>query len=124
MLLGVLTGSADVIQAQRVRSRLRAEFAEVFSMVDCLALPCQAGVAPRVEDVGPLDTLFRHVVPEFHGPFNLTGLPTLAVPCGFSPDRLPIALQLVGKPFDEATILRAGFAYQESTDWHHQHPQI
>ena len=122
--LGLLTGSADYIQAQRIRSRCRAELAEVFGKVDCLALPNQAGPAPRVEDVGPIDTLFKHVVPEYHGPFNLTGLPTLSVPCGFSPDNLPLALQIVGKPFDEATALRAGYTYQQHTKWRERRPPI
>jgi aspartyl-tRNA(Asn)/glutamyl-tRNA(Gln) amidotransferase subunit A len=122
--LGILTGSADYIQAQRVRSRLRSEFAEVFTTVDCLALPCQAGPAPLVKDVGPIDTLFKHVVPEYHGPFNLTGLPTLSVPCGFSENNLPIALQLVGKPFDELTVLRAGYTYQQQMRWYEKRPPI
>jgi aspartyl-tRNA(Asn)/glutamyl-tRNA(Gln) amidotransferase subunit A len=122
--LGLLTGSADYIQAQRIRSRCRAELADVFRKVDCLALPNQAGPAPKVNDVGPIDTLFKHVVPEYHGPFNLTGLPTLSVPCGFSDDNLPIALQLVGKPFDESAVLRAGYAYQQHTKWHERRPPI
>lgn len=122
--LGLLTGSADYIQAQRIRSRCRAELAEVFAKVDCLALPNQAGPAPRVQDVGPIDTLFKHVVPEYHGPFNLTGLPTLSVPCGFSDNHLPIALQLVGKPFDEVTVLRAGYTYQQHMRWYEQRPPI
>lgn len=122
--LGLLTNSADYIQAQRVRSRLRAEFADVFKRVDCLALPCQGGPAPLVKDVGPIDTLFKHVVPEFHGPFNLVGLPTLSVPCGFSENNLPIALQLVGKPFDEVSILRAGYRYQQHTRWFERRPPI
>lgn len=122
--LGLLTGSADYIQAQRIRSRCRAELAEVFDKVECLALPNQAGPAPRVEDVGPIDTLFKHVVPEYHGPFNLTGLPTLSVPCGFSENNLPIALQLVGKPFDETTVLRAGFTYQQHMKWYEKRPGI
>jgi aspartyl-tRNA(Asn)/glutamyl-tRNA(Gln) amidotransferase subunit A len=122
--LGLLTGSADYIQAQRVRSRCRAELADIFRKVDCLALPNQAGPAPLVKEVGPIDTLFKHVVPEYHGPFNLTGLPTLSVPCGFSENNLPIALQLVGKPFDELTVLRAGYTYQQNTDWHNQRPPI
>jgi len=122
--LGLLTGSADYIQAQRIRSRCRAELAEVFNKVDCLALPNQAGPAPKVKDVGPIDTLFKHVVPEFHGPFNLTGLPTLSVPCGFSENNLPIALQLVGKPFDETTILRAGYTYQQHMKWYERRPPI
>ena len=122
--LGLLTGSADYIQAQRIRSRCRAELAEVFDRVHCLALPNQAGPAPLVKDVGPIDTLFKHVVPEYHGPFNLTGLPTLSVPCGFSPDNLPIALQLVGKPFDEVTVLRAGYTYQQHMKWFERRPPI
>ena len=122
--LGLLTGSADYIQAQRVRSRIRAEFAETFRSSDLLALPCQAGPAPLIKDVGPIDTLFKHVVPEYHGPFNLAGLPTLAVPCGFSQNDLPISLQLVGKPFDEETVLRAGYTYQQQTQWHERRPPI
>jgi len=122
--LGLLTGSADYIQAQRIRSRCRAELAEVFQKVSCLALPNQAGPAPRVKDVGPIDTLFKHVVPEYHGPFNLTGLPTLSVPCGFSENNLPIALQLVGKPFDEVTVLRAGYTYQEHMKWYERRPPL
>ena len=122
--LGLLTGSADYIQAQRIRSRCRAELAEVFQRVNCLALPNQAGPAPLVKEVGPIDTLFKHVVPEYHGPFNLTGLPTLSVPCGFSENRLPIALQLVGKPFDELTVLRAGYTYQQHMKWYEQRPPI
>ena len=122
--LGLLTGSADYIQAQRIRSRCRAELAETFGKVDCLALPNQAGPAPLVKDVGPIDTLYKHVQPEFHGPFNLTGLPTLSVPCGFSDNNLPIALQLVGKPFDESTVLRAGYSYQQQMKWYERRPPI
>lgn len=122
--LGLLTNSSDYIQAQRIRSRCRAELAQVFEKIDCLALPNQNGPAPRVEDVGPIDTLFKHVVPEFHGPFNLTGLPTLSVPCGFSENNLPIALQIVGRPFDEVTVLRAGYTYQQQMKWYEKRPAI
>ena len=122
--LGILTNSADYIQAQRVRSRVRAEFAEVFRKVDCLDLPCQTAPGPLLKDMGPIDTLFKHVVPEYHGPFNLVGLPTLSVPCGFSENNLTIALQLVGKPFDELTILRAGYAYQQHMRWFERKPPI
>lgn len=122
--LGLLTNSSDYIQAQRLRSRCRAELAQVFEKIDCLALPNQNGPAPRVEDVGPIDTLFKHVVPEFHGPFNLTGLPTLSVPCGFSENNLPIALQIVGRPFDEVTVLRAGYTYQQQMKWYERRPAL
>jgi Asp-tRNA(Asn)/Glu-tRNA(Gln) amidotransferase A subunit family amidase len=56
-------------------------------------------------------------------PFNLSGLPACTVPCGFSSDRLPIGLQIVGKPFAEATVLRMAHAYECTTDWHRRHPE-
>ena len=55
---------------------------------------------------------------------SLAGVPALNVPCGFSPERLPVGLQLVGRPFDEATLLRIGDAYQRDTAWHRETPPL
>jgi aspartyl-tRNA(Asn)/glutamyl-tRNA(Gln) amidotransferase subunit A len=55
---------------------------------------------------------------------NYLGLPALSLPVGFSADGLPIAVQLVGKPFDEATVLRMGHAFQTATEWHRQIPKL
>ena len=118
---GVCRLYSSAAHSQPLPRRVGRQF---FRRSNCLALPNQAGPAPLVKDVGPIDTLFKHVVPEFHGPFNLTGLPTLSVPCGFSEDNLPIALQLVGKPFDEVTVLRAGYTYQQHMKWYEQRPPI
>ena len=57
-------------------------------------------------------------------PFNLSGLPALALPCGFTRAGLPISLQLAGRPFDEATVLRAGHAYEQATEWHTRRPPL
>ena len=57
-------------------------------------------------------------------PFNLTGLPALTVPCGFSKAGLPIGVQIVGRPFEEAAILRAGDAFQRATEWHRRSPSV
>ena len=57
-------------------------------------------------------------------PFNLTGQPAISVPCGFTKAGLPIGLQLVGRPFDEATLFRAAAAYEAATDWHSRTPAI
>ena len=57
-------------------------------------------------------------------PFNISGLPALALPCGFSSAGLPISLQIAGRPFAEATVLRAGHAYEQATDWHRRRPQV
>ncbi|HEY7293815.1 MAG TPA: amidase family protein, partial [Dehalococcoidia bacterium] len=55
-------------------------------------------------------------------PFNATHLPALSLPCGFTRAGLPIGLQIAGRPFDEATVLRAGHAYEQATDWHTRRP--
>jgi aspartyl-tRNA(Asn)/glutamyl-tRNA(Gln) amidotransferase subunit A len=56
-------------------------------------------------------------------PFNLTRLPALSLPCGLTARGLPLGLQIAGRPFDEATVLRTGRAYEQATDWHTHHPQ-
>jgi aspartyl-tRNA(Asn)/glutamyl-tRNA(Gln) amidotransferase subunit A len=55
---------------------------------------------------------------------NLAGLPALSLPCGFDPRRLPIGMQIIGKPFDEATILNLAYAYEQSTEWHRKNPVL
>jgi aspartyl-tRNA(Asn)/glutamyl-tRNA(Gln) amidotransferase subunit A len=57
-------------------------------------------------------------------PFNATHLPALSVPCGFTRDGLPIALQLAGRPFDESTVLAVGHAYEKATEWHRRRPAL
>jgi len=57
-------------------------------------------------------------------PFNLTGQPTLALPCGFAASGLPLSLQLSGRAFEETTVLRLGHAYQRATDWHTRRPPV
>ncbi|TMB66398.1 MAG: hypothetical protein E6J54_22785 [Deltaproteobacteria bacterium] len=121
---GVLTGSADYLHAQRIRSQLKRECAEVFQKVDVLALPCQTSTAPKFEEVDALDTLRKHLAPEYHAPFNLAGLAAISIPCGFSRANLPVALQLVGKPFDELTVLRAAYTYQQHARWYEKRPPI
>ena len=121
---GVLTGSADYLHAQRIRSQLKRECAEVFQKVDVLALPCQTSTAPKFEEVDALDTLRKHLAPEYHAPFNLAGLAAISIPCGFSRANLPVALQLVGKPFDELAVLRAAYTYQQHARWYEKRPPI
>jgi aspartyl-tRNA(Asn)/glutamyl-tRNA(Gln) amidotransferase subunit A len=60
----------------------------------------------------------------FTCPFNLTGQPAISLPCGFSKDGLPIGLQIVGRPFDEPTLLRIAHAYEQATKWHLRRPPL
>jgi aspartyl-tRNA(Asn)/glutamyl-tRNA(Gln) amidotransferase subunit A len=115
--LGFGVSATDYLQALRLRARLAREFiAEVFERVDVLALAvipepaptyaaCEAGgVEAKVARMGRFSRLTR--------PINALGLPALSVPCGRSRAGLPLAFQLVGRPFDEATVLRVGHGYQ------------
>ncbi|MBI1733534.1 MAG: Asp-tRNA(Asn)/Glu-tRNA(Gln) amidotransferase subunit GatA [Candidatus Rokubacteria bacterium] len=117
---GLYTG-AEYVQAMRLRERLRREMLDVLGTVDLLATPTSPKPAPTFEAMYDVSLGFpRSNMP----PFNLSGLPALALPCGFSKQGLPLSLQLAGRPFDEATVLRAGHAYQETTDWHRRRPPV
>ncbi|MCG8352452.1 MAG: Asp-tRNA(Asn)/Glu-tRNA(Gln) amidotransferase subunit GatA, partial [Chloroflexales bacterium] len=109
-------------RAQQVRTLIRRDFQEAFSQVDLLAAPTSPTVAfkigQRVDD--PLAMYLSDVCTL---PINLAGVPGLVVPCGLS-ENLPVGLQLIGQPFDEATLLRVGDAYQRVTDWHTRQPQL
>jgi len=73
--------------------------------------------------VGEAELGAEEAITRLSGPFNLTGLPALAVPCGFTRQGLPASLQLVGRPFAEGDVLAAGHAYQRVTDWHRRAPE-
>ena len=60
--------------------------------------------------------------PSFTGPYNLTGMPAISVPCGMTSHGLPIGLQIAGRPFDEPTVFRAAYTYQQATRWYEQRP--
>jgi Asp-tRNA(Asn)/Glu-tRNA(Gln) amidotransferase A subunit family amidase len=103
--------------------------------VDVLVTPCQPEVAPKIATATGLtskDAVMRQFfgTRAHRGPFNLSGVPALALPIGFSrrdPEGqpgLPISLQVVGRPFDEASLFRLGIAYQSVTPWHNHHPPL
>jgi aspartyl-tRNA(Asn)/glutamyl-tRNA(Gln) amidotransferase subunit A len=121
LLAGALFTAAEYAQAQRLRAKLCAEVAEVLRRVDLLATPTTPNAAPPFRVV--LDPDFPFLKSNM-APFNMTGLPTLAVPCGFSTSGLPLSLQLAGRPFDEATVLRAGHAYEQAAGWHARRPPL
>jgi aspartyl-tRNA(Asn)/glutamyl-tRNA(Gln) amidotransferase subunit A len=118
---GALVSGAEYVQAQRIRAEICAETTEVLRGVDVLATP----TTPR-----PATPFALAHDPEFGfprsnmPPFNITGLPALAVPCGFSAAGLPLSLQLAGRPFEEATVLRLGHAYEQATAWHTRRPPV
>ena len=127
--VGELLLATHYLQAQRYRTLLRNEFIEAFRKVDvfvCPTLPFTAtpvGATTVMIDNGVEEDMLSAIM-QFTGIASLTGLPALNVPCGFDEDGLPIGMQLIGRPFDEATLFRMGHAYQGSTDFHTRAPSL
>jgi aspartyl-tRNA(Asn)/glutamyl-tRNA(Gln) amidotransferase subunit A len=125
---GLLLPAAAYVKAQRLRARLCQEAARLWADVDVLAVPATAVAAPRLGQaqvrLGERETSTREALLRLMRPFNLTGLPAISVPCGFTGAGLPIGLQIAGRPFDEATVLRVAHAYERHTDWHRRQPPL
>ena len=117
------------ISALAMRGRLLEEFvATAFADVDVLHIPSVGFPAPSFEEVGRggpggVPEVVKEIA-RFHRPFNYLGLPAVVVPCGFSEDGLPLAFQLVGRPYSEGRLLAIAHAYQARTDWHKRAPTL
>src|SRR5262245_37277193 len=111
---------AYYLRAQQVRTLIRADFERAFGQCDVVATPTTPTPAFRLGEKAD-DPLQMYLADIFTVPANLAGIPGLSVPCGFA-GGLPVGLQLLGRPFDEATLLRAGHGYQQQTDFHRQFP--
>ena len=121
LLQGALYSGGDYVQAQRMRSIVKAEVRSAMSELDVLITPTALGVAPAFDTYDP-DSMRR--LPSYMGIWNVTGQPAASVCCGLSRDGLPIGMQIVGKPFDEPMVLRVGEAYQRVSDWHTRRPPM
>jgi aspartyl-tRNA(Asn)/glutamyl-tRNA(Gln) amidotransferase subunit A len=118
---GGLFTSGEYVQAQRVRNVIKRDFASVLQRVDLIASPTMSNPAPAFQGI---DVMTTARVPSFTGPYNLTGMPAISVPCGFTPKGLPVGLQLAGKPFDEPTVLRAAYTFQQSVRLFEKRPPV
>jgi aspartyl-tRNA(Asn)/glutamyl-tRNA(Gln) amidotransferase subunit A len=119
LAVGLNLSAFDYLQALRLRARLTREFIEaVFAAADVLVVPTIPEPAPPLNEVTgePVSEIVARMgrFSRLTRPFNGLGLPALSVPCGFSGDGLPFGLQIVGRPFDEATVLRAGRAWEQA----------
>jgi aspartyl-tRNA(Asn)/glutamyl-tRNA(Gln) amidotransferase subunit A len=122
--LGALLPAGLVEAARRARSLMQREVREAFRSagLDALATPTLPRLSiPIDEMVIPVD-LPRYIA--YTMPFNLTGMPAITVPCGFSSTGLPVGLQLAGAPLAEATVLRIAHAYEQATFWHLRRPTV
>ena len=116
----------DYLRAMRIRGIVRDELRKLFAKVDVLVSPSRFRVASRVADrldlpsqpsVAPKQNGLRRLI----AAGNLAGLPALSLPCGFA-GGLPVAVQLVGRPFSENNLLAMGVEFQRRTDWHRRRP--
>lgn len=118
--MGALVTAADYLRAQRLRERFRREVDALLERVDLLVFPGQMTPALRFEDF-PMSGLAPASM-RYTAPWNLLGLPAVVVPCGVSREGLPVSIQIVGRAFDDATVLRLARAYERATDWHTRRP--
>ena len=119
---GAALPSGDYVLARRTQAEARRRFEMFFEKFDILLLPTTPVPAPPISGLGALEAAAN--LTRFTSPFNLTGLPALTLPCGFTKTGLPIGLQIVSKHWAEAKVLQAGYAFEQATEWHNRHPDI
>jgi aspartyl-tRNA(Asn)/glutamyl-tRNA(Gln) amidotransferase subunit A len=122
IMLGTYALSAGYYDAyykkgQQVRTLIKRDFDEAFKSVDVIATPTAPTAAFKIGEKSA-DPLQMYLSDIFTISVNLAGIPGISIPCGFTKNSLPVGLQLLGKHFDEESILRASFAYEQATDWH------
>jgi len=124
---GRLISATDYINAQRLRRLMQREFRALWETIDCLITPTAPMGAPKIgestvhmggeaEDVRLASTRLVRAI-------NLLGLPALSLPCGLDQKGMPLGAQIIGKPFEEATILRVGAAIEDGTEYHKLRPK-
>ena len=114
---------AYYLKAQKVRALIKKDFDKAFNQCDAIITPTTPTTAfnlgEKIEN--PLQMYLSDL---FTISVNLAGLPALSLPCGFDSQGLPIGIQIIGKHFDESMLLRIGYAYEQSTEWHNRKPNF
>jgi aspartyl-tRNA(Asn)/glutamyl-tRNA(Gln) amidotransferase subunit A len=121
VLPALLISGRDYVQAQRERRRMLAEMAPVYANYDVLVTATAGAPAPRL---GTWRTIEFWKRASLTTPFNVTGGPALAQCIGFAGNGLPLSMQVVGRPFDDATVLRVAHAYEKATPWRARRPHL
>jgi aspartyl-tRNA(Asn)/glutamyl-tRNA(Gln) amidotransferase subunit A len=121
LALGALMRATDYVQAIRRRRVLCEEMRDAMANLDILITASAPAEAPKITEVPKWGMLEK---PGFTMPFNLTGLPALSLCTGYGAGGLPVSMQIVGKPFAEATVFRAGHAYETATQWRTRRPAM
>ena len=122
--LGALLPWVTVDAAQRARAQICREIGHAFAehRLDAIVTPTLPETTFPLDRIVPGEEPYSARLVRYTIPANLTGLPALTVPCGFTSAGLPAGLQIYGRPFRETTVLRIGHAYQQHTPWHERRP--
>jgi aspartyl-tRNA(Asn)/glutamyl-tRNA(Gln) amidotransferase subunit A len=114
---------AYYLKAQKVRALIRGDFDAAFKHCDAIITPTSPSTAFKISEKiqDPLEMYLSDICTIS---INLAGLPAISIPCAFDGEGLPIGMQIIGKHFDETTILRAAYAYEQQTDWHRKKPDL
>ena len=110
-------------KAQQVRTLIKKDFEDVFKHVDIIVTPTSPTAAFKINEKTS-DPLQMYLSDIFTISVNLAGVPAISIPCGFTSNNLPIGLQLIGKHFDEESIFKVAYAYEQATDWHRREPAL
>jgi aspartyl-tRNA(Asn)/glutamyl-tRNA(Gln) amidotransferase subunit A len=124
---GLLVHATEYLHSQQMRTLIQQDFRDAFRRVQVVVSPTVPLVAPPIgrtfEPGGPLNLAPRSIANRITVPCNLTGMPAVSVPCGFS-DGLPVGLQIMGPAFAESLVLQVAAAYESATDWHRRRPVV
>ena len=123
---GLFVTGVDYVNAHRKRTRFNREFAKIWGRFDVLVGPTERITAPTIEDASLSEASGAESrypsLSSLAGPFNATGSPAVTVPCGFTDSGMPVGIQVVGRAFGDAMVLRVAKAYQDATTWHTLEP--
>lgn len=120
-LYGAMYTASDYINALRMRSKFTADFHALFNDVDVIVTASAHDPAVRIDDQEACEFIYSR---QARAPFNVTGSPAMAVPAGFSKEGLPLGIQIVAAPYNEAAVYRVGAAYEAATAWTAKHPVL
>jgi aspartyl-tRNA(Asn)/glutamyl-tRNA(Gln) amidotransferase subunit A len=119
---GAKTTSTEYALARRTQAEVRKRCEMFFESHDFLIIPTTPIAAPTIAGHDAVEQAGR--LTRFTAPFNLTGLPAVSIPCGFTSDELPIGMQIVSRAWADAKVLNIAYAYEQATEWHEQRPAI
>lgn len=119
---GAKTTSTEYALARRTQTEVKKRCEVFFESHDFLIVPSTPIAAPTIEGNDAVEQAAR--LTRFTAPFNLTGLPAISIPCGFTKEGLPIGLQIISRAWADAKVLNAAYAYEQATEWHKQRPKI